>query len=268
MATAITALPVCAWSVDQQTATFVTFKHDSGLPFRAMVFTGTPSPAALAAGVPVVTDATYLGVCQDAGNVAATDPATGAPWAGAWSGGIGATGRQVDLAGALFVYPVVCDRMLAFAVYGTTGWSFIVFGECIVAPTAPATGIWAGLATGLTWVDPTTGMDAVLASPLPFKGAGQPCGTYYAGGQRGLQRGLAVAGVGTAPLSAVGSDVSYLAPITVMGSELVGHLRQMRIGPYGAGRRRIRDSLGNPRAIRLNGGFNQVGSGLYLDQLP
>lgn len=47
--------------------------------------------------------------------------------------------------------------------------------------------------------------------------------------------------------------------------QMIGILRQIRMGPYEAGRKLIRDGIGTVQAIAVNGSM-VASSGLYLDQ--
>ena len=245
--------------------------------FRVMIFTGAPHQSALAGNdpsiVPVMTDALYVGTSELAGSNVPIDPAVGIPWPD-WSGGVGFGSLPGTLTGPSSVFVCSCDRMLMLMYYSNNGWAVSISGEIIISTGDPAVGIWGVLTSGMTLINPSKGMESILASPLPM-GVGSPCfGSLYAeSAQRRIMRAVATSGPTQSPLYSATDVVGYLVPIvlesgTMAGPErdMIGILRQVRLGPYLPGRKLIYDSLTYQRAISLNGGQTTPGSGLFLSQ--
>jgi hypothetical protein len=281
------------WEVDQfVSGNYLTIKRKAATPgttigdLRAMVFgrridqPSAPSQAALVGNDPGILtpakDTLYIGICDNAATTPASDPTTGSPWPGLhWSGGVGFGGQIGTLTGEVRVITFSCQQMLVIIFYGENGWAFSVFGECIIGLDVPTVGLWGCMASGPTLINPSSGMDAVLSSPIPGTDGPACSGSYHDGtDQKRLVRSNFIPPVGShSPLYSADKIVGYLLPIVVEtgalnGStrELVGTLRQITLGPYGIGRKVVKDGALVPRAIFLNGGNTTVGSGLYLNQ--
>ncbi len=281
---ALDAWQGCDWGVDQYVAgEYLTVKRkvsSGGLAdsFRGIFHAGMPSDAAIAGGgtgaVPKLANALYVGGCEDAGTAAVTNPASGAPWGGAWAGSVCFGSNPQNLTGIPSVFLISTDRMLAVMYYGDNGWAFAVLGEIVVSLDMVARGIWGTMASGANLIDPAQGVNIAAAAPLPM-GVGNTCvGSFYANGaQQRLVRGTAVAPTGQQPLKSDAVGIGYLMPIvletggmTSTDREMVGVLRQICLGPYETGRKEVQDSTHTPQAVFLNGGTGIVGSGLYLSQ--
>jgi hypothetical protein len=282
---ALDAWQGCDWAVDQYTAgEFLTVKRkvsSGGVAdtYRGIIFPGIPSDAALAGGssgaVPKLAHALYVGACEDAGNAVVSNPGTGAPWGGAYSGAVGFGSSPENLSGVPAVFLVSCDRMLVVMYYGSNGWAFCILGELLISLDQVARGIWGCLSSGITCIDPAQGINISAAAPLPM-GVGQTCvGSFYAdGAQQRLVRGVAASPVGQQPLKSADGTIGYLLPIAMESGGMlstdrfmIGMLRQICLGPYDSGRKEIQDDSQLPQAVFLNGGTGIVGSGLYLSQL-
>ena len=281
------------WEIDQfVSGNYLTIKRKAATPgttigdLRAMVFgrrtnqSTAPDQASLIGNNPTILmpakDTLYIGVCDNAATTPASDPTVGSPWPGLhWSGGIGFGGQIGTLTGEVRVITFSCEQMLVIMFYGENGWAFSVFGECIIGLDIPTVGLWGCISSGPVLIDPSNGMDAVLSSPIPGTDGPTCSGSYHDGiNQKRLVRSNSIPPVGSrSPLYSANKIVGYLLPIVIetgalngSARELIGTLRQITFGPYGIGRKIVKDYDLVPRAIFLNGGNTTVGSGLYLNQ--
>lgn len=287
--TALDAWTAGHWEVDHYTAGSRMTIRRKGSPggvlgtFRAIVFgstTDAPVQTALVGNnVSVQTPAAdylYCGVNEYAGTDVPLDPTTDPPWSTTTSSFTGGTLMGTFGAGTwngeANISLFSTDRMLGIMLWNSLGtWSWTVFGE-IVERASTATGLWGMVCS--SQLTAAADMSLIAGSPIPSNDSWVCYGAFHDGSPKRLVRSNGVLGYSTnAPLSSV-DGAGILIPIIMatgqMGDpsnrQMIGVLRQMRMGPYESGRKVVRNGEGTMLAISVNGAPTTSSSGMYLDQ--
>jgi hypothetical protein len=233
----------------------------------------------------------YMGVCEDANS---TGPdasyASGSPYPGKkWTGGFRmfqSESTNLAKSRSCFTQLVDCDTMLSILVSDNTYGRIATAGE--IVQLLDGTSGWGAVKDYNSSDTEKTGnlsyaSTNVEASVPTAHGSGHTitcCGTWWNNNASAknclsaVMMALNSSYTLTDPLYSTGQGILMPVPIgtndfstaPTSSAQVVGILRQMKIGPTAINRLSIRDNLNVEQALHVNAGVSKIGMGLYFDQ--